>query len=229
LVNFGWIQDSSPTQEEWDRYISGWTNWAYSMIEGKNAFDDNGHGTHALENQPYKSKNQKIHKKMPIFLAGTWIDTAKTGRPKREIDIAEGTEVVCPVVNMISSKEEDGIDADKLLEDVELAIANHQKNMIKATATIDGQILFPEKRTSGPFELHMVKGTYNFKNGHKHVPGQPHDQPAAKKNPKDLVTDAVCSGYWIYVRFLKKGKYTLDFEGSIPGFSTGAIYNINVL
>lgn len=178
-----------------------WWQWALSIQADQNPIVDET-GKKASEGQP----------KDAWFLGGIFADENETKRfPSRQCSIPAGIPILIPVINCESDQQyhpELGNDQD-LLEHV------HKKaeSIEKREFYINNELIPPQRVHSDPsvFELNVHRDFDKFHNGG--------------------YTRAAADGYWVFLKPLPIGEYTLRFSGSCEKgqFTTGATYTIRIV
>jgi hypothetical protein len=201
-MNFESFQSSSSYAGlTYGQWTVKWWKWAISNPADRNPVVDNS-GRYAATNQPTDI----------WFLAGILADEKKERKyPKRECTIPSGRPVLIPILNC----ETDSIEYPELKHDDELLehLSNQVESIERKECYINGQQIIPQRVQSDPliFDIYVHP---DF------------DQ----KHHKGGDSRAAADGYWVLLKPLPTGKYSIRFEGSCENgkLNSGAEYSINI-
>ena len=178
-----------------------WWQWALSMAADENPVEDKT-GMNASKNQP----------KDVWFLAGIFgKENSFTKFPTRSCRIPTGVPILIPVINC----EADMIEYPHLRNDQDiLNDVQRQANSIeKKECYINGELTFPERVTSDPqiFDITI-------------------QQDFTKEKTRDDSSHASADGYWVFLKCLPVGEYSIRFEGACEQgrIRSGANYSLTI-
>jgi hypothetical protein len=177
-----------------------WWQWALSTPLSINPVADDV-GENWSVNQP----NSHVW-----FLAGRF-GSSERKFPKRVIRMSEGRSILFPVLNC----EANPLEYPELKSDDDLVrqTSHDVDTVVKKNCFINGISINPERIVSDP---RIFPVTIDKDNAFGVTSGG--------------VTYAAADGYWVFLEPLKKGYYTIDFEGSCEfgRLSAGASYQVYV-
>jgi hypothetical protein len=206
-------------------WTAEWWNWAFEAPASKNPFTD---PTGAFQN---------INNDEPVFfLAGTF-GGSETRGANDPIDVPEGTPVLFPLINGLSTPalfsegfqqpgESDRHAVDREIAEFTAIVTDPARS--KIFASIDG-IAIPEKELRAHFEV-----TDFFSMGPVEVGSVAHK--VFHLTPGTPLEPAKAAGYWLMAELSNQdcngsdpGDHTLTFGGAIPGFSTSVTAYIDIV
>jgi hypothetical protein len=144
------------------------------------------------------------------FLAGNFGSTNRIF-PERKIKMQFGRSILLPVLNCEANTLE--YPDLKTHEDLLRHVSHDVNTIVKKDCFVNGIRLNPIRITSDPriFRVSINKeNAFGVKNGGS--------------------TDATADGYWIFLKPLPRGVYTIRFEGSCEfgRLNSGAVYEIEI-
>jgi hypothetical protein len=193
--------DSMPYGKTYGYWTVKWWRWFLLTPKSMNPIVDRT-GKYAYVNQP--SKNV-------WFLAGKVIDDDRK-LPNRSCRISRDRSILFPVINY----EANPIEYPELASDEEIVgrVKREEDTIVKKNCTVNGVAIPTQRVKSDPliFELMINKdNAVNIQEGGR--------------------TRASADGYWVFLKPLPPGDYTVIFEGSCKDgkLYSGAEYNLQVL
>ena len=144
------------------------------------------------------------------FLAGRFGSSEKK-YPYRRISIPSGRSVLFPVLNCEANPLE--YPELKTHDDLKKHVINDVNTVVKKDCYINGVKFEPKRIASDPdiFQIFIDNDNYfGIKGGFTH---------------------AAADGYWIFLKILPKGKYSISFEGSCEfgTLNAGAKYELQII
>lgn len=191
-------------------WTTKWWNWILSIPKEVNPLSDET-GEHWNINQPMSDV---------YYLAGNFAKEFKTEKktfPCRIIkQMQSGRSILFPVLNCVASFLEYSAPPKNLRthDDLLRHVDTDVNSVVKKDLFINNRKYEPVRISSDPkiFKLKIIEG--NALNIHD-----------------SGVTDAAADGFWVFIKSLSSGHYTLGFEGSCENgrLSAGALYEIDVI
>ena len=198
-----YTKDSSIAGLTYGQWTAQWWKWALSIPSIMNPVVDQT-GINAAESQP----------KHVWFLAGIFYideENKKKKIPLRQCTIPSGMPILIPIVNCAA----DPIHYPHLEKDEDIInYVSKQVEMVEnKECYVNDESIHTERVRSEPkiFELYV--------------------HPDFDKFHKGGNTRASADGYWVFLKPLHKGEYTIKFAGAYENgrLSSGAKYRINIV
>jgi hypothetical protein len=198
-----YTRESSHAGLTYGQWTAEWWKWALSIPSIRNPVVDQS-GEYAAESQPNDA----------WFLAGVFHiaeDNKKKEFPLRHCTIPSGLPILIPILNCAA----DPIHYPHLEKDEELInhVANQAQMVEKKECSVNEQPVHIERVSSEP----RVFGLYVH--------------PDFDEFHKGGSTRAAADGYWVFLKPLPKGKYSIEFAGAYDNdrLASGATYQINII
>ena len=168
---------------------------------------------YTMRQEPFWSTNQPSSDVW--FLIGNFAREYKGEHknfPHRKIKMQGGRSILFPVLNCMATFLE--YQDLKTHEDLLRHVGNDVNSVVKKKLFINEKMYEPVRISSNPkiFKVTIIEdNAFDIKNSG--------------------LTDAAADGYWVFIKPLLKGNYTISFEGSCEygRLSAGASYELNIV
>jgi hypothetical protein len=194
-------KDDKPYGESYGQWTIKWWQWALSTPRSNSALIDSN-GRNASIGQPDKDV---------WFLAGTIPSEEEVEEQHREITVPSGRAILFPIINCEANQ----LEYPELKSDDDLVayVRQDENGIVKKNAFVNGSPIPAMRIASDPLVFNLSISDDNA------------------LRIKAGTTRASSDGYYVFLKPLPKGNYSIAFQGACEGgkLKNGADYTVNVV